>query len=367
MHMRKSLFFITAMLVSIVTGFSQASFNTGDFEVDINVYGRVRLYDGEGTRHLQRASILVGVSETAVFDYNNDAEELEPPVLVSDPVLSDFEIYGAFDNSYSGLPPFVTVKLNAYGWVDGDYTILRFKVINDEEATMTALIGLDIIPELNGEYGFDTVTYHTAAGAVRFHRGTQMNMGIKLLQEPLASLYSFEWYDGYTVDSDYWTWMNYGSLQPEYVSTTADGPVSITSQPSVSINPGDSVEVFYALALGADEATMLANIAAAKEKYTAWFTGLDEKSITLNAAALGQNYPNPFTGNTTISYRLPEQGPVSLKVYNSIGQEVAVLVDAEQNEGIHTVQFNAEGLTGGMYYCTLLFDGQAQSRKMFLK
>jgi hypothetical protein len=286
---------------------------------------------------------------------------------VENPLMSDFEIYGAYDNSYSELPPDVIVRLNAYGWTNGDYTVVKFTVQNDEVNPMTALIGLDIIPEINQEYGFDTVTYNSGAGVVRFHRGGQENMGIKLLSDPMVSLYSFEWYDGYTVDSDYWTWMKYGSLQPQYVSTTADGPVTITSQEGVNIDPATVYEVFYAFALGVDEQTMLTNIAAAEQKYLAWFASVDDPAATGNNFGLSQNFPNPFKHSTTINYQLTENGPVSLKVYNSIGQEVAVLVDSDQGEGAHTVQFNAEGLAGGMYYCTLMFNGQVQSRKMFLK
>jgi hypothetical protein len=101
-------------------------------EVNVNTYGRIRLFTPDAVRHLQRASILVGTSSTTVFDYTNDAEELDPTVLVENPLESDFEIYGAYDNTYSNLPPDVIVKLYAYGWTNGSYTIVKFNVQNDE-------------------------------------------------------------------------------------------------------------------------------------------------------------------------------------------------------------------------------------------
>ncbi len=67
--------------------------------------------------------------------------------------------------------------------------------------------------------------------------------------------------------------------------------------------------------------------------------------------ALHQNYPNPFNPTTTINYTVPEDARVSLKVYNSIGQEVAVLLDNELVEaGEHSVDFNSSNLPSGVYY-----------------
>ncbi|MCU0370272.1 MAG: T9SS type A sorting domain-containing protein [Bacteroidales bacterium] len=363
--MKKTLLFLAVMFICITNAFSQASFLTGTIEVAVNEYGRIRLFTPDETRHLQRASILVGTAN-GVFDYTNDAEQLEPTVLVGSPQMSDFEIYGAYDNSYSSLPPDVIVKLNAYGWTNGAFTVVKFTVQNDETTPMTPLIGLDIIPELNQEYGFDTVSFNNAEKVIRFHRGSQVNMGIKLLSDPLTSLYSFEWYDGYTEDSGYWNWMNFGLLQPQYVSNTADGPVTITSQGEQAINPGASVEVFYAFALGANETEMLANIAAAELKYEAWFNAVGDLTHPGNEPALGQNYPNPFNLSTEITYQLPENGFVSLKVYDAIGNEVAELVNAEQVKGGYSVQFDAAGLSSGIYFYSLNFNGRILSQKMFL-
>jgi hypothetical protein len=256
--------------------------------------------------------------------------------------------------------------LNAYGWTNGAYTIVKFNIENTSATAVNATIGMDIIPILNGEYGHDTVTYNSNAGVIRFHRGNQENMGIKLLSSSLSSLYSFEWYDGYTVDTSYWNWMHYGALQPQYASNTADGPVAITAQNMVILNPGLTVDVFYALALGVDEATMLANISQAEIKYQLLLTSVDDKTLSLNELNLGQNKPNPFNQSTTINYQLPDNGFVSLKVYDVIGNEVATLVNSNQSKGPHSVQFTSKDLTSGMYYYTLRFNDQVKSNKMII-
>ena len=65
------------------------------------------------------------------------------------------------------------------------------------------------------------------------------------------------------------------------------------------------------------------------------------------------NYPNPFNSNTTIRYSLSQSGFVNLHVYNILGQEVAKLVNEEQNFGSYEVQFDATNLPSGVYFCKL--------------
>jgi len=68
---------------------------------------------------------------------------------------------------------------------------------------------------------------------------------------------------------------------------------------------------------------------------------------------LHQNFPNPFNPTTTIRYWLPSAGPVSLRVYDALGREVAVLVTAVQAPGEHHVNFDASALPSGVYLARL--------------
>jgi hypothetical protein len=366
--MKKFVLFLAVTLLFIAESYSQASFNTGAIQVDINQYGKIELVNSAGLYQLWRTSILVGTTPTAVFDYQNDAEEFEPTVLVSNPLLSDFEIYGAIDNAYSGAPPDVVVKYNAYGWTAGEYIIVKFNIMNDETGAINALAGLDIIPYIDEVDGYDSVSYNNAgtSAVIRIHRGNETNIGMKLLSSTLSSLYSFEYYDEYYADTAYWGWMNYGSLQPLYPSNSGNGSVSITSQDPVALASGESFDVFYAMALGVDEQTMLGNIMAAEQKYHELFVSVEDNELPVNEFNLGQNYPNPFNLSTTISYQLPSDGFVSLKIYNALGNEVVTLVDSKQAGGLHSFDYNSTDLASGVYYCTLKFNDQVKTNKMFV-
>ena len=82
--------------------------------------------------------------------------------------------------------------------------------------------------------------------------------------------------------------------------------------------------------------------------------------------ALQQNYPNPFNPSTTIRMELPHSSQVSLKVYNTLGQEVATLVDEEKAAGVYDVRFEAGHLASGTYVCRLKAGDFVQARRLLL-
>jgi hypothetical protein len=82
--------------------------------------------------------------------------------------------------------------------------------------------------------------------------------------------------------------------------------------------------------------------------------------------ALYQNYPNPFNPTTTISYDLPARSRVKLSIYNILGQEVATLVNSEQEPGRYSVKFDASGLPSGIYFYTLQTPYFTKTNKMVL-
>ncbi len=364
--MKKFYLTFGIVLITLTQLFGQAEFNTGTFEVVVNSYGRIRFYTAPPTeiRQLQRASILVAVSPEAVFDYTEDTDSFEPTELIEEPEFADFEIYGAYNNGYSEEPPHVVVRLNAYGWENKSFTILKYTIENTEAEDMNAIVGMEIIPELNEEYGNDTVTYNAEHAYLRFHRGTDLNMGLKALSGDFTSLSYFEWYSGYSEDESYWNWMTSGELQSQYASETEDGLVAITGQEAQTIESNGSIDVYFAFALGEDEAEMAAALEEAAAIYDDIISGLSD--LNTSDLWLNTNAPNPAQGNTTISYSLPSNGNVSLTIYDQLGNIVAIPVQENQTAGLHTVSFNSNQLAAGMYFYTLNFNGKSITKKMLV-
>lgn len=81
---------------------------------------------------------------------------------------------------------------------------------------------------------------------------------------------------------------------------------------------------------------------------------------------LYQNYPNPFNPTTTVRFTIPEEGRVSLKVFNALGVEVASLVDSVKPAGEYTIEFNGEGLPSGIYFLQLKSGAYINIKKMIL-
>ncbi len=85
------------------------------------------------------------------------------------------------------------------------------------------------------------------------------------------------------------------------------------------------------------------------------------------AVRLEQNRPNPFNPSTQIKYDLPERGRVVLSVYNVLGQEVERLVDGMKEAGTHSIEFDATGLSSGVYFYSLRTSVTVHTKTMILQ
>lgn len=91
----------------------------------------------------------------------------------------------------------------------------------------------------------------------------------------------------------------------------------------------------------------------------------DEGSIP-SEYSLSQNYPNPFNPTTNIKYSIPVTGHVSLKVFNTLGQEITTLFEGVQQSGNHEVSFDASRLSSGVYMYTLQSGSLSITKKFVL-
>jgi len=91
----------------------------------------------------------------------------------------------------------------------------------------------------------------------------------------------------------------------------------------------------------------------------------DDKAV-LEAYELSQNYPNPFNPTTTIEYKIPESGLVTIKVYDILGREVQTLVDQQLPAGFYETQFDGSNLASGIYFYRIKAGKFVQTKKLML-
>ncbi len=99
------------------------------------------------------------------------------------------------------------------------------------------------------------------------------------------------------------------------------------------------------------------------------FSFSNELEIDVNLIlqySLEQNYPNPFNPSTTITYSIPQDGIVQLKLFNTLGELVKYLVNDFQTAGIYKISFDAEDINSGIYFYKLEVNGYSSVKKMIL-
>jgi hypothetical protein len=95
-------------------------------------------------------------------------------------------------------------------------------------------------------------------------------------------------------------------------------------------------------------------------------TSAEDELNALNTFELYQNYPNPFNPNTTIKFSLNEPQKVKLTIYSFLGEEIKVLIDEYKSSGTHSIVFNANDLSSGVYIYTIVAGNRTSSKKLIL-
>jgi hypothetical protein len=120
-----------------------------------------------------------------------------------------------------------------------------------------------------------------------------------------------------------------------------------------TIRGGDSIHVVIAWVIGDGLSGIINNSRAAQTMFDRNYVSVTSVNGSRHIPAefsTSQNYPNPFNPSTTISYSLPRSAIVSLRVFNTLGQEVASLVNEQKPPGFYQVQWNANAPSGIYFY-----------------
>lgn len=361
------LFFLLFAITVLVP--AQAIFNTGQIGVTLSDYGRVRIgAPTDANRQIDRSSFVCIKNRLQVFDYKNDGESEIAAALVTPATWGDHQASVRINNTYSNLPPDFDQVIDVFGWANKSFVITRATTINNEAAAVpNAIVGMDVVPQLNGAYGLENLKYDNVTKTLYVYpidTSSHHYVGYKLLGAEYNSVVLIDWFDLYWVDSLYYDWMALGRMDSSWQSG-GDGGVLMLSQQGKNLPAGGSIDMFVAIAYGTSKAGMDAAMAEAVQKYNQQYPS-DVKDFVSNPSAyeLLQNYPNPFNPSTVISYNQPKEGFAEIKVYDILGNEVAQLFKGINTAGVHSCNFDASGLSNGTYFYTLRAEGIAITKKM---
>ena len=95
-------------------------------------------------------------------------------------------------------------------------------------------------------------------------------------------------------------------------------------------------------------------------------TGVEDRSEIPKQFKLNNNFPNPFNPETTISYELPSQSHVTLKIYDPLGRLVTILVNGNESAGKHLIQWDASNFSSGIYFYCLHAGLFQETKKLIL-
>ncbi|MBU1650702.1 T9SS type A sorting domain-containing protein [bacterium] len=352
-----------------------ADFDNSRIQVTLTSEGKLSIATSglNGSMQIARTSIIAGETDSTVFDYTKDAGAVIDVESISDPLLSDFELHGMIDNSFSYLPPQVVVRHNIYAWDAVPCCLLKYTVINQQD-TLTARLGLEILPQVGGMFGDETVEWMAFDDVLAVSKEEDF-IGYKALTQDITSVRSFEYYSGYAAaDSDLWNWLCYGQYDL-MVHAGSQGAVSIPALDLIDISAGDSTEVWFAVGLGGSETEMLTAVDLAEEQYILLGVKTEPPIEGVTSFTLHQNYPNPFNGNTTICFDLITASSVTLSLFDIHGRHVGAGLSAcplgehggsPLQPGTHTITLSLPDLSSGTYFYQLQAGGEKITRTLHL-
>ena len=148
--------------------------------------------------------------------------------------------------------------------------------------------------------------------------------------------------------------------KPEGSEITADGTFSWT--PTTDQAGGKQ----FILKVQVSDGDLFAETSVVLTTSTTITGILSEDSGIPTETRLMQNYPNPFNPTTNIKFSLTKESNVTLRIYNTIGEEVTTLINKVMPAGFHTINFDASRLSNGMYIYRIEADNFVSVKKMLL-
>lgn len=324
----------------------------------------LKFYDGENL--LFEGAFMYGTSSTQLMDGARVSSSQSADFITQAPVtikrpgeLADEQGYAVFNDDGAGVSKLgITTKMYTYQFAsipDDNYIIIRTELNNNSSQNINGLyagwyfdwdmpeddynddvVGYDFINNFGYAYDNDGLpeTVYVGAALVSSDRH-----GFYAIDQNDNTLPVQPNLNGFT-DSEKWISISSG------IAKTSAGPSDISfviSGGPFNIESGKSLDVVFALAVGYSLDEIKDAVIQSRQKYQEiLFTDMKDVEEKPNTFELFQNYPNPFNPETKISYSIPNDSHVLLKIYDMLGREVLTLVDDYQKAGYHSLRFKAE-------------------------
>jgi hypothetical protein len=350
---------------------------TGKVRFKLNRAGSIALYDKDFTTQMGRASLVIGLDSTHVFDYEEDAYYTMAAPALSIGGAADTVAVAIFDNTWNTPPslPDVRILEQVHAWTNDPFILVDYTITNYDAVSRILRIGMGCVPEPSEAYGGETITYDaTKKMAYFFRTGEVPYIGVKFISPDPFSFHPLDW-DTYSpadaendaaTDSTRWRMTSRAGFDSPLVAGV-NGSFFNLNVPAVTVDAWSSVTYTVAYLYGTSLDNLRTVCDAAIQRYNL-STAVEPIGTEIpEKFALNQNYPNPFNPSTVVSCQLPVAGHVRLAVYDMLGRQVAVLADGQYPAGQFAFRFDGSRLASGVYFCRLMAGSFVSTTKMVLQ
>lgn len=320
---------------------------------------------------------------------NTDFTSVIPFQITQPGVISNQDGNAVYNDNGAGTSKIgIEVTFSSYAFssaADEDYVIMRYRIKNTNATEITNFYaGLFGDWDLGDQGNLNKADYD-AANRLGYIWRTDNNpssyAGVSLLSASNVSYWAIDndntvagnpWgiYDGFT-DNEKYQSLSSGIGRTQAGGTNGRDVANVLGSGPYNIPPNGEVTVAFAVIAGDNLADIQANTVAARNKY-ATLVGINNYSSYMpESFSLAQNYPNPFNPSTNIKFSIAAPGLTTLRVYNTLGQNIATLVNQYLQAGSYDADWNASGYSSGVYFYRLEVspsggNGFTQTKRMLL-
>jgi subtilisin family serine protease len=343
-----------------------------------------------GSNLMFEGAFMYGVSSSMVMDAARISDEQSKdfkrifPISFTSPGANAFqETYSNFDDS--GISPRLGISTHFYTYSfntpeDENYIIIRTALNNTTQQAINNLFaGFFIdwdIPD--SDYANNTTLYDAQDNfAYAYNVNTQnVFVGTALISHNNYGFYPIK---NDANSGDVRLFDNNGFTDIEKFITLSSGIYNtspfvsdisyVLSGGPFNINSGQTQNIAFAIAAASTLDELRNAIRRSREKYLSIPTGINENTETIpSEIVLYQNYPNPFNPSTTIKYSIPKSEFVSIKLHDTLGREITILVNEYKQAGTYNYTLSVLNYTlpSGVYFYTLQAGNKVRTGKMIL-